>query len=110
MTKQIILSYAEVETLKRSIQIIDEFMNLDVVCRKDLVDSAPSARCVMNYILNNTTTTKEDYTKLAERIIDTFNPWDLEEDNTPETVLKDMTADPFPTIAYLLDYIDELRG
>lgn len=112
MTKQIVLSYTEVETLKRSMQIIDEFMNLDVVCRKDLIDSVSSARLVMNYILDNTKTTKEreSYLKLAERIIDNLDPWEVEEDTTPEKVLNDMTADPFAAITYLLDTIDCLRG
>lgn len=110
MTKQIILSYAEVETLKRSMKIIDDYMNMEVVCRKDLIDSVSSARLVINYILDNTNTTKEDYTKLAERIIDNLDPWEVEEDTTPEKVLKEMTADPFATITYLLDTIDCLRG
>lgn len=45
----------------------------------------------------------------AQRIFDTFDPWDLEYAG-PDDIAKQIKEDPAAVINYLLDTIQDLRG
>lgn len=114
MTKMIVLSYSERETLKNAMSIIDEFMRTDFKsgCNVNLIDGVSSARLITNFILDNTfeTAEKDTYLDLAKRVKDTYNEYDEYEEVSAEEILKEMTEDPFSVIKSLMDTIDCLRG
>lgn len=111
MTKMIVLSYSERETLKKAIKIIDEYADI-TDASEDLSESISSSRLTMNLILSRTfeTAEKKTYLDLAKRVKDTYNEYEEYEEVSAEEILKEMTEDPFSVIKSLMDTIDCLRG